>query len=78
MFLVNFMDYAKFDGVKYFLKIVEKDGDLTLMQYQDGSTTCHRKFKTFWDVKEWEVDSDFIYWNRRAINLHLKMIGVKR
>ncbi|MCA1058137.1 hypothetical protein LCL96_04290 [Rossellomorea aquimaris] len=67
-FLVYFADYAKWDGFKHYIQL---DG-ITLMQYDDGSCTFHRKNDLFEDIRELEMNSDFVWKNRKVINKHIK------
>jgi len=73
-FLHDFERYAHLDGTKYFLTLhtVRPNGTLTIMKYQDGNFTYHRKNENYWDIKEIDIEMDLlseIIWGfRKAIN----------
>jgi hypothetical protein len=67
-FLVHFCDYAEWDGTKYFIKL---EG-VTLMQYTDGSCTYHRKNELFEDIREIEMDREYVWRNRKVVNEFLR------
>jgi hypothetical protein len=73
-FLVYFSDYAEWDGVKHYIQL---EG-ITLMQYEDGSCTYHRKNDHFEDIREIEMDREFVWKNRKVINAFLRGVKMKK
>ncbi|WP_335497196.1 hypothetical protein [Neobacillus drentensis] len=73
-FLHDFEKYARLDGTKYFLTLhtVRPNGTLTIMKYQDGNFTYHRKNENYWDIKEIDIEfemlSEIIWGFRQTIN----------
>jgi hypothetical protein len=67
-FIVHFMDFAEWDGSKYYIQLP----GITLMQYEDGRCTFHRKNESFEDIKETEFDRDFVWAYRKVINEHIR------
>ena len=63
--------YAQWDGLKYFIQLP----GITLMKYQDGRCTFHRKNELFEDIKEHELNSSFLYKYRKETNAFIK--GIK-
>ena len=80
VFLTHFERVSEWDGEKYFLTLsTEKPkGTLTIMKYQDGNFTYHRKNELYWDINEVKIENhhlqDIIWGFRKAIN---KMIFEK-
>ncbi|MDQ1003939.1 hypothetical protein QFZ28_004339 [Neobacillus niacini] len=77
-FLDNFTKYANFDGQKYYLTLEtdNPNGTLTIMKYNNGEFTYHRKNELYWDIKEIKTDidmlTDIIWGFRKAINECIK------
>jgi hypothetical protein len=67
-FIVHFMDFAKWDETKYYIQLP----GVTLMQYEDGTCTYHRKNELFEDIREIEFDREFVWRNRKMINELIK------
>lgn len=73
-FLNNFEIYSNWDKEKYYLTINTENpkGILTIMKYQNGNFTYHRKNELYWDIHEVKVEKDMlkhILWGfRKAIN----------
>jgi hypothetical protein len=67
-FIVHFMDFAEWDGSKYYIQLP----GITLMQYEDGRCTLHRKNESFEDIKETEFNRDFVWSYRKVINEHIR------
>ena len=75
-FCERFGDLGSWDGSKHYIAIEdeENNGVLTFMQYPDGSLTAHRKYQTYWDIKEFPVDTKDIWRYRKVLNNYLKNI----
>lgn len=67
-FIKSFTSIAEYDGAKYFMVL----GDTTLMRYDDGSYTYHRKNEMYWDWCEHPVQPEelleFVWSYRKEIN----------
>jgi hypothetical protein len=70
----RFGDMASWDGSKHYIALQDEEnrGTLTFMQYPDGTLTAHRKYETYWDLKELPVDSKDIWRYRKVLNSYLK------
>jgi hypothetical protein len=69
-FLFSFCLFAKWDGVKFYLTIVdeENNGTITLMQYTEGYFTTHRMNERFCDRIEAPLEKEQlnkIIWHKR-------------
>lgn len=73
-FLNNLETYANWDEAKYYLTLKTENpkGTLTIMKYQDGNFTYHRKNELYWDINEIKIETDIltdIIWGfRKAVN----------
>lgn len=78
-FIKNFEVFSRFDGEKYYFVFETKapKGTVTLMKYDEGNFTLHRKNEVFWDIGEVEINGEklkeFIWENRKSINANLKI-----
>lgn len=74
-FLVDFVDYAEWDGNKYFLTVnISDGGEITLMQYLNGETTYFSKNKYYWSARELPVNEKVIWENRKFINRFIRSL----
>jgi hypothetical protein len=82
LFIENFEEYSNKDGDKYYLTFNTENpiGTVTIMKYQDGTFTYHRKNEVFWDVREIGVEGQnltkVIWDNRKFVNKCLKVLVV--
>lgn len=63
--------------MEYFTFNIEKPkGTVTIMKYEDGKITLHRKNELFWDIHEIEMEIDhlkaLLWENRKMINRYFK------
>jgi hypothetical protein len=81
-FLNEFEHYANWDGVKYYLTLnTEKPkGNLTIMKYDNGDFTYHRKNALYWDIREIiierEILTDILWSFRKTINEYIRRKAV--
>lgn len=74
----NFEEFSKKEGNKYYITFETENpiGTITLMKYQDGNFTYHRKNELYWDIKEIQMDSgiliDVMWGFRKSINRFIK------
>lgn len=77
-FIEIFEKFSNWDGNKYYLTLntVNPAGTVTLMKYQDGTFSYHRKNEVFWDISEIEINNGELiqmFWDyRKYINKCLK------
>ncbi|OLS40684.1 hypothetical protein [Bacillus sp. MRMR6] len=77
-FLNEFENYANWDGMKYYLTLntVKPKGNLTIMKYDNGTFTYHRKNELYWDIRENKIECEIltdILWSfRKTINEYIR------
>jgi hypothetical protein len=78
-FCERFGDLANWDGSKHYIAIEDEqnNGTVTFMQYPDGSLTAYRKYRTYWDINEHQVDNKDLWRYRKVLNSYLKNIDNK-
>ena len=71
-------DFAKWDGSKFYFTFNTENpkGTITIMKYEDGKITVHRKNELFWDIVEMEMNTtrliNLIWQSRKMKNRFIK------